>query len=95
MDSNICLWDASGVRYQTFTEHTGSISKIVADKKSGVYLSCSYDSSIRVWNESASSSLLVYLEFIKNHYIIIFFSFTSHFSLFFFRNMISFSFFII
>ena len=57
MDSNICLWDASGVRCQTFTEHTGSISKIVADKKSGVYLSCSYDSSIRVWNESASSSL--------------------------------------
>ena len=57
MDSNICLWDASGVCYQTFTEHTGSISKIVADKKSGVYLSCSYDSSIRVWNESASSSL--------------------------------------
>lgn len=23
MDSNICLWDASGVRCQTFTEHTG------------------------------------------------------------------------
>lgn len=57
MDSNICVWDATGVRCNTLQEHTGSISKIVADKETGVFLSCSYDSSIRIYNESCSSSL--------------------------------------
>ena len=57
MDSLICLWDASGVKCKTFTDHGGSISKIVADKESGVFLSASYDSSVRVWNENSSGSL--------------------------------------
>lgn len=56
MDSNICLWDASGVKCSYITEHTGSISKIVADN-TGVFLSSSYDSSIRIFNENSSSSL--------------------------------------
>ena len=57
MDSLICLWEPSGVKCKTFTDHSGSISKIVADKKSGVFLSASYDSSIRVWNEFSQGSL--------------------------------------
>jgi WD40 repeat protein len=57
MDSNICLWESSGVRCKNLTEHSGSISKIVADKKSGVFLSASYDSSVRIWNQNGSSSL--------------------------------------
>ena len=52
MDSLICLWESSGVRCKNLTAHTGSISKIVADKNTGVFLSSSYDSSIRIWNES-------------------------------------------
>ena len=51
MDSLICVWEPTGVKCKTYTAHSGSISKIVADKKSGVFLSSSYDSSIRVWNE--------------------------------------------
>jgi len=51
MDSLICVWEPTGVKCKTLTAHTGSISKIVADKKSGVFLSASYDSSVRVWNE--------------------------------------------
>ena len=51
MDSLICVWEPTGVKCKTFTDHSGSISKVVADKKSGVFLSASYDSSIRVWNE--------------------------------------------
>ena len=51
MDSLICVWEPTGVKCKTFADHSGSISKIVADKKSGVFLSSSYDSSIRVWNE--------------------------------------------
>ena len=57
MDSLICLWDASGVRCKNLTAHTGSISKIVADKKSGVFISSSYDSSVRIWNESSPGPL--------------------------------------
>ena len=57
MDSLICLWEPSGVKCKTFNDHSGSISKIVADKKTGVFLSASYDSSIRVWNESGNGSL--------------------------------------
>ena len=57
MDSLICLWESSGVKCKTFTDHSGSISKIVADRDSGVFLSASYDSSIRVWNENSSGSL--------------------------------------
>lgn len=57
MDSLVCLWDASGVKCKTFTDHSGSISKIVADKSSGVFLTASYDSSVRVWNENSGGSL--------------------------------------
>ena len=57
MDSLICVWEPSGVKCKTYTAHSGSISKIVADKKSGVFLSSSYDSSVRVWNESNNDPL--------------------------------------
>lgn len=57
MDSLICLWEPSGVKCKTFTDHQGSISKVVADKSSGVFLSASYDSSVRVWNEFSAGSL--------------------------------------
>ena len=57
MDSLICVWEPTGVKCKTYTAHSGSISKIVADKKSGVFLSASYDSSVRVWNESSNGPL--------------------------------------
>ena len=57
MDSLICLWESSGVKCKTLTAHTGSISKIVADKNTGVFLSSSYDSSVRIWNESSMGPL--------------------------------------
>jgi WD40 repeat protein len=49
MDSNICVWQASGVKCKFITEHTGSISKLVADASSTV-LSSSYDSSVRIFD---------------------------------------------
>lgn len=57
MDSLVCLWEPTGVKCKTFTDHQGSIAKIVADKKSGVFISASYDSSVRVWNEYGKGSL--------------------------------------
>ena len=57
MDSLICVWEPSGVKCKTYTAHSGSISKIVADKQSGVFLSASYDSSIRIWNETNNGPL--------------------------------------
>lgn len=56
MDSNICLWDASGVRCQYIKDFTGSVSKIVADE-SGVYLASSYDSSVRIYDQNSTSCL--------------------------------------
>ncbi|MCQ2817360.1 MAG: hypothetical protein MJ252_08865 [archaeon] len=56
MDSNICVWEPTGVKCSYIQDHTGSISKIVADE-TGVYLSCSYDSSIRIYNQNVNSCL--------------------------------------
>ena len=56
MDSNICVWDATGVKCSYIKDHTGSISKIVSDN-TGVYLSCSYDSSVRIYNQNINSCL--------------------------------------
>ena len=56
MDSNICIWESTGVKCITNTEHTGSISKIVSDS-TGVFLSASYDSSVRIFNQTSPSSL--------------------------------------
>ena len=48
MDSNICIWDSKGVRCKFIREHTGSISKIISDDE--IFLSSSYDSSIRIYD---------------------------------------------
>lgn len=56
MDSNICVWEASGVRCTYIKDHTGSISKIVADE-TGVFLSASYDSSIRIYKDGSNACL--------------------------------------
>ena len=56
MDSNICIWDAKGVKCKFIKEHTGSISKIIVDN-SQIFLSSSYDSSIRIWDANKSNCL--------------------------------------
>ena len=70
MDSNICLWDASGVRCQTFTEHTGSISKIVADKKVEFTYLVLMIHQLEYGMKVLHLLLLVYLEFIKDQLLI-------------------------
>src|SRR5690606_67328 len=45
MDSNICVWQAVGVKCKFITEHTVSISKLIGDSNS-IVLSSSYDSSV-------------------------------------------------
>lgn len=57
MDSNILIWDAKGVRCKYLQEHTGSISKIISDD-SGVFLSSSYDSTVRIYDSNSSESCL-------------------------------------
>jgi WD40 repeat protein len=56
MDSNICIWDAKGVKCKFMKEHTGSISKIIVDTNH-IVLSSSYDSSIRIWDANSNNSL--------------------------------------
>ena len=56
MDSNICIWDAKGVRCKMIAEHTGSISKILVDDM-GILLSSSYDTTVRIFDSNSSNCL--------------------------------------
>jgi WD40 repeat protein len=49
MDSNLCVWESKGVKCKFITEHTGSISKLMADE-TGICLSSSYDTSVRIFD---------------------------------------------
>jgi WD40 repeat protein len=53
MDSNLCIWEAKGVKCKTITEHTGSISKIQSD--GDIVLSSSYDTSVRIFDTTTFS----------------------------------------
>lgn len=49
MDSAVCVWDAKGVKCKMLRDHSGSISKLLADSYN-VCLSSSYDSSVRIYD---------------------------------------------
>ena len=57
LDSKICIWDFKGSLIRILKEHKNQISKIILDKKTGVFLSSSYDLSIKIWNEYSINSL--------------------------------------
>jgi WD40 repeat protein len=56
MDSNICLWDAKGVKCKTIAEHSGSVSKLKSENS--VVLSSSYDSTVRIYDFNTCESSL-------------------------------------
>jgi WD40 repeat protein len=57
MDSNICIWEATGVSCKYITENTGSISKIMVNETEKILLSGSYDSSVRLFDISSLQCL--------------------------------------
>lgn len=50
MDSNICVWESTGISCKYITENTGSISKILLNESEKILLSASYDSSVRLFD---------------------------------------------
>lgn len=56
MDSNLCVWEAKGVKCKFIQEHTGSISKVKADE-TGVCLSSSYDTSVRIYDMNSTACI--------------------------------------
>ena len=50
MDSNICIWEPTGISCKYLTDNTGSISKLLTNETEKVLISGSYDSSVRVFD---------------------------------------------
>lgn len=50
MDSNICIWEPTGVSCKYITENTGSISKILVNDNERILMNGSYDSAIRLFD---------------------------------------------
>jgi WD40 repeat protein len=55
MDSNLCIWEAKGVKCKVIAEHTGSISKVKVDDN--IILSSSYDTTVRIFDTGILSPL--------------------------------------
>ena len=55
MDSNICVWEAKGVKCRFIKEHTGSISKVISDDS--IFMTSSYDTTIRIFDNSSLDCL--------------------------------------
>jgi len=52
MDSNICMWEPTGVNCKYITENTGSLSKIIVNDSEKILMNGSYDSAIRLFDLS-------------------------------------------
>lgn len=50
MDSNICIWEPTGISCKYITENTGSISKILVNDNERILMNGSYDSAIRLFD---------------------------------------------
>lgn len=60
MDSKICYWDSGQVRCIDLTEHQGSISKIMTDSNDpneSIFISSSYDTTIRIYNTVSAQNV--------------------------------------
>ena len=50
MDSNICVWEPTGISCKYLTDNTGSISKLITNESEKILISGSYDTSVRVFD---------------------------------------------
>jgi len=50
MDSNICIWEPTGISCKYLTDNTGSISKLITNETEKILISGSYDTSVRVFD---------------------------------------------
>jgi WD40 repeat protein len=50
MDSNICIWEPTGISCKYLTDNTGSISKLITNDTEKILISGSYDSSVRLFD---------------------------------------------
>ncbi|KAJ4462184.1 putative WD domain [Paratrimastix pyriformis] len=49
-DAQLCLWDRTGVRCDSLTEHSSSISAVQCDTDGPFAISGSYDKTLKVWS---------------------------------------------
>ncbi len=56
-DGKIYIWDIKGSLIKILNEHKKQISKIIIDKQTGIFMSSSYDLTIRIWNDNLNYSI--------------------------------------
>jgi WD40 repeat protein len=56
-DGKIYIWEIKGSLVKILNEHKKQISKIIIDKQNGIFMSSSYDLTIRIWNINSNYSI--------------------------------------